>query len=342
MTIQINPSFHVDPADLPGEAVIFGSTNAMHEIRNTIDGLLCSDLPVLLQGDSGTGKEVVARFLHSRSNRQNAPFVRVNCAAIPSNLLETELFGSEKAFNALEPSSLLEIADGGTLFLDEIGSLPWDLQGKLLQLIRDGCYIRAGGNQLHSSTIRVICATNINLQGLVSAGEFREDLLHHMDASVLRLSALRHRKSDIPQLCEYLFQKLSRQFGRKAPQINPETICLLQHWDWPGNLRELENWVARAIVLGDEIALGSEFRRRSIGGSVAGNDMSRPLSMRRTMRRGSSPLSSSAVLRALQANRWNRRKTADDLNMSYRALLGKLREAGVLQRRRSHKGIPPI
>lgn len=344
MAAETNQTLRIDPAELPGEAVIFGSTAPMRDIRNRIDSVLSSDLPVLIQGESGTGKEVLARFLHSRSCSHLAPFVRLNCAAVPANLLEVELFGCEKGAFAdagEDRPGLVEIAEGGTLFLDEIGSMDWQLQGKLLQLLRDGSYTRIGGHHQRRGHVRVICATNVDLQAMVESGVFRQDLFYRIDVVSLRLSALRDRKNDIPQLCEYLLQKLSRQFGRRAPQLNVETLRLLKQWDWPGNLRELENWVARAIVLGDDVALGSEFRRQA-GADHSQNDRPHRLGvLRKSQRRIAAPATGAAILRVLQANRWNRKKTAEDLNMSYRSLLNRLREAGIPSRRKSHRGFPP-
>jgi two-component system response regulator AtoC len=344
MPTDVSQSFRIDPADLPGEAVIFGCTPAMREIRSKIDFILSSDLPVLLQGESGTGKEVVARFLHTRSNRRDAPFVKLNCAAIPANLLESELFGYEKGSftGAAEVrTGLVETADGGTLFLDEIGDMSWELQGKLLRLLQDGTYTRIGGSQERRGRIRVICATNVNLQEAVEKGAFRDDLFYRIDIVSLRLSALRDRKSDIPQLCDYFLEKLARKFRRNVPQLNPATLHLLKQWNWPGNLRELENWIARAIILGDDEALGAELRRQVEMTDALASRQPRPTSLKDVSRRATSAATNAVILKVLQANRWNRRKTAEELNMSYRSLLYKLREVGLPQRRRGHRGLPP-
>jgi two-component system response regulator AtoC len=345
MSAELKQSYRIDPAELPGEAVIFGSTAAMREIRATIDRLLSCDLPVLIQGESGTGKEVIARFLHSRSNRCDAPFVRLNCASVPASLLDSELFGREKGAYAGagdDRQGLVELAYGGTLFLDEIGDLPWDLQGKLLQLLQEASFIRVGGSQSRHGNIRVICATNVSLQRAVEAGSFRGDLFRRINVVSLRLSALRDRKNDIPQLCEYFLRKLARQFGRNAPQLNPATLQLLKQWEWPGNLRELENWVARVIILGDDAALGNEFRRQVALTSLQTTQEPRFRAQRGLSRRTLPPVTTAAILKALRANHWNRRKTAEELNMSYRSLLNKLREAGMPQRRKGHRGLPPV
>jgi len=343
MSTDLNQGFLVDPADLPAEMVIFGSTPAMREIRSQIDCVLTSDLPVLIEGESGTGKEVIARFLHARSNRHDAPFVKLNCGAIPASLLESELFGAEMgAYTGAREDrpGLVEIAGGGTLFLDQICDMSWDLQGKLLRLLQDRSYTRIGGREERVGQIRVICATNVDLEAAVASGTFREDLFYRMDGVTLHLSALRDRKSDIPQLCEYFFQKLSRQFRRSIPQLNPVTLQLLKQWDWPGNLRELENWIARAIILGDDEAVGAELKRQVEMGSALASRRPRMKSLKEATRRATSAASGALILKTLQANRWNRRKTAKDLNMSYRSLLYKLRDAGLPQRRRSHRGGP--
>jgi two-component system, NtrC family, response regulator AtoC len=344
MPADLNQSFRIDPADLPDEAVIFGRTVAMQEIRSRIGHILSSDLPVLIEGESGTGKEVIARFLHTRSSRCEAPFVKMNCAAIPASLLESELFGYQKgAFTGAKEDrpGLIEIANGGTLFLDEIGELHRDLQGKLLHLLQDGSFVRIGGSEEQVARIRVVCATNIDLEQAVEKGAFREDLFYRIEVVRLRMPALRERKEDIELLCDYFLGSLARKFARTAPQLDTATLHLLSQWDWPGNLRELENWVARAIILGDSEALGAELKRRL--GSTNYWDSRRPRagSLKESSRRATSAVTNALILKVLQANRWNRRKTAEDLNMSYRSLLYKLREVGIPQRRRNHKGFPP-
>lgn len=348
MPTELKQSFRIDPAELPGEAVIFGGTPAMREIRSKIDSILSSDLPVLIQGESGTGKEVVARFLHTRSSRREAPFVKLNCAATPANLLESKLFGSENGSFAGASEyrpGLVEISNGGTLFLDEIGDISLELQGKLLRLLRDGSYTRIGGREKRAGRVRIVCATNAHLLEVVETGAFREDLFYRIDVVSLRLSPLRDRKSDIPQLCEYLLHKLSRQFQRGVPRLQPITMQLLKQWDWPGNLRELENWIARAIILGDDEVPGAELRRQlemPNGFPTRFNDRELRLSPLKAATRQATPsMNNALILKALQANRWNRRKTAEELNLSYRALLYKLRDASLPERRRRQKGLPP-
>jgi len=344
MPADLTQKFLLDLAELPDEAAIFGSTAAMGEIRSTIDQVGSSDLPVLIQGESGTGKEVIAQYIHSRSKRSEAPFVKVNCAAVPASLLESELFGYEKGSftGALQSRpGLVEIAEGGTLFLDEIGEMHWSLQEKLLQLLKDGTFTRIGGCTNLVGRIRVICATNADLKGAVDSGAFRDDLFYRVDAVSLRLPALRDRKNDIPQLCEFFLEKLARKFSRTALHLDPGMLRLVMQWDWPGNLRELENWIARAIILGEVETVGAELRRKLVWTKGVERREVRNGARKDISRKPISAASKALILKVLQANRWNRRKTAQDLHMMYRSLLYKLRQAGISQPRRGHRGFPP-
>ena len=343
MAAEFSQNSRLDLADLPDESVIFGQTAAMCEIRDRIDRVLSSDLPVLIQGETGTGKEVIARFLHLRSSRRQAPFVKLNCAAVPAGLIESELFGYQKgSFTGAKDDrpGLIEIADGGTLFLDEINELHRDLQGKLLSLLQDGSFTRIGGVEEKTANVRVICATNVDLLKTVESGGFREDLFYRIDGITLRLPPLRDRRDDIPRLCEHFLWKLARQFARRAPRLDDETVRLLMEWHWPGNLRELENWVARAIILGDAEGLRVELKHRLGATNSWGIRQVRVNDLKEASRRATSAASGAVILKVLRANRWNRRKTAQDLNMSYRSLLYKLREAGIPQRRRTHRRFP--
>lgn len=344
MSTDRKNDYRVNPADLPGESVIFGCTPVMDQIRQKIDSVLSSELPVLIQGESGTGKEVIARFLHARSPRHDAPFLKLNCAAIPAHLMENELFGYEKASptGAREVRvGLVEIADRGTLFLDEIGEMHLDLQGKLVHLLQHGTYTRRGGDEALGTGVRIICATNSDLKKAVEAGTFLSHLYDLIAVMEVRLPALRDRKGDIPQLCEYFLQKLAQQFRRPAPQLNPVTLNLLKEWNWPGNMRELENWTARAIILGDDLALGAELKRQVKMNSYSDSNLGRVNTQREVSRQETSTLTNTMILQVLEANRWNRRKTAEDLHISYRSLIYKLRQVGMPQRRRSHRsGFP--
>lgn len=273
MSADLQNGDSVNPAKLPPEAVIFGRTSAMHEVLNRIERLVPTTLPVLIQGESGTGKEIVARFLHMRSNRPEAPFIKVNCAATPSKLLEDKLFGYQRVPSegtADFRAGMIALAKRGTLFLEEIECLSWELQGKLLDLVEEGTFTRLEGHKEHCGSIRLICATIRNMHHAVRRGEFRGDLLYRIDNESLRLLPLRERKCDIPILCEYLLHSLAQKFGRSVPRLNSATIKLLQKWEWPGNLHELENWVARAIILGSGEMIREELRRKIVRFSQLG------------------------------------------------------------------------
>ncbi|MGA9673403.1 MAG: sigma-54 dependent transcriptional regulator [Terracidiphilus sp.] len=342
MSVDIAQSFQIESTELPCEAVIFGRTAAMREVRGKIDRILDNDLPVLIRGESGTGKELVARFLHLQSDRREKPFVKMNCAAMPGAALEIELLGFEKgAFaGAIEAKrGLVEAADGGTLFLDEIGDIHLSLQDKLLHLLQEGLYARIGGNEERQAHVRVVCATSRDLEAAVESRAFRQDLFCRIDVMCLKLQPLRNRKEDIPQLCDFFMHKLAGKFGRKAARLTPTAMHLLKQWNWPGNLRELENWIARVLILGADEALGAELRRQVMLASSADHRQNLAGDFTESSRETVSAATRAVILQVLRANHWNRRKTAQDLNMSYRSLLYKLRDVGMPQRRRRHIGL---
>jgi DNA-binding NtrC family response regulator len=341
----LNQSFRVDPAELPGEAVIFGSTPAMREIRSEIDSVLFNDLPVLIQGENGTGVEVMARFLHTRSSRHDAPFVKLSCAATPAAVLEGELFGCQRETHlgvSDDRPGMVEIAAGGTLFIDEIGKMSWKMQGKLLRLLESGSYSRSDGREQRMGWTRIVCATNTDLREAVNTGDFREDLFHRISIVCLRLSPLRDRKSDIPELSEYILQKLSRQFQRSIPRLNPATLHLMKQWDWPGNMLELKNWIARGIILGDYESLIAELRQQVASVNKAAVKRPEIYNLRESGPRAASTATATAIVRVLRANHWDPRKAARRLGMSYRTLLGALRLAERARRRRGHPGFPHL
>jgi two-component system, NtrC family, response regulator AtoC len=338
MPAELHQGFQVDPAELPSEAVIFGSTAAMLEVRDKIECAREGDFPVLLQGESGTGKDLVARFLHARSSRHQGPFVKLSCAAISPSLLEGELLGYEEGSfpgSSDGKRGLVEIADGGTLYIDDVGEMGWTLHRKLLHLLQNSRYFRVGGREERQASVRVVCATNVNLAAAIKKGAFRRDLFHHMDVMCLRLSALRERKEDIPQLWDFFTEKLARRFGKRPPQLTPEVLHVLEQWNWPGNLCELENCIARVIILGDEEAIGEERRRQAALASALDGQADRSWRAKSISRQAAAD---AVILQVLQANRWNQRKTAGELKRTYRSLLYRLRNAGVAQRPRSRRG----
>lgn len=251
-------------SELPDVEFIFGSTPGMREIRTTIDHASQDDLPVLIEGESGTGKEVIARFLHDHSARREGPFVKVNCGAIPVRLLEGEMFGYERssAGDVRETKNgSIGIAAGGTLFLDEISEMDLQLQQKLLRTLETGHYGRQDGSEDLAVKARFVCASSRDLDAALLNDTFPEELLKRFPHRV-RLKPLRERKQDIPQLCEYLAEKFARNFRRPVPSLSPYVLRVFQQWNWPGNIRELENWIARIVIFGTEETIGLEFRRQ--------------------------------------------------------------------------------
>lgn len=251
--------------ELPDAEYIFGSTAGMFEIQKKIDRALQDDLPVLIEGESGTGKEVIGRFLHTRSAYRDGPFVKVNCGAVPVRLLEAEMFGYETSAGGdvrETRNGSIGMASGGTLFLDEIGDMDLALQQKLARTLASGYYGRQDGREDVTVNTRFVCATSINLEDGLRNQTFLEELLGRFSFHRVRLLPLRERKEDIPQLCKYLVGKFARDFGRPVPDLSPEALEAFQQWKWPGNIRELENWIARIVIFGTEEAIGLEFNRQ--------------------------------------------------------------------------------
>ena len=324
--------------DLPPETVYFGPSAAMQVVRQRVDRAAALNVPILVLGESGTGKEVLARFIHERSPWKQGPFIKVNCPAIPGPLLESELFGYEKgAFTGANTSKpgRIEMAEGGTLFLDEIAELDSSLQAKLLHVLQDGHFMSIGDHEEKSLDARVICATNRELKQEIASGGFRADLFYRINVISITLPSLRERRDDIPYLVEYLRARFNRRFQREAPELSRETMLLLQQRDWPGNIRELENCLARYVVLGTEDAFyndphGEDKKPVSIAYEVneEGNIPLKRISQQVTRR-----MEHDLILKVLQANHWNRRKAAEVLKISYRALLYKVRQAGLPPKR---------
>ncbi len=234
---------------------IFGESSRMEEVFTTIRKVASVDVPVLVLGESGTGKELVARALHENSLRRQGPFVPINCGAIPENLLESELFGHEKgAFTGAQSQvrGKVEFAEGGTLFLDEIGEMPAALQVKLLRFLQERVIQRVGGRQDIALDVRVVAATNIDIQEAIDAGHFRDDLFYRLGVISLKLPPLREREEDIFLLSHLFLQRYNGEFGKKVRGIGHNAMEALRAYDWPGNVRELENRIKRAVVMTDQ------------------------------------------------------------------------------------------
>jgi two-component system response regulator AtoC len=316
----------------------------MQEIRRVLDQISDTDVTVLIQGESGSGKEIVARAAHRYSTRRAGPFVKVNCAALPPDLLESELFGYEKgAFTGAvsRKPGRFEIADGGTIFLDEIGEMTPALQAKLLQVLQDGLFTRLGGNEDVRVKVRVVCATNRNLEAMVRAGSFREDLFFRLNVVTLRIPPLRERPDALPVLVNTFLARYSARFGRPRPRLSQRIQHALARYPFPGNVRELENMIKRIVVLGSEFSVLQEllaYGRR--GGGETDNLEALLTELEQTA--GDVPLREVGARAALEAERraigsvllytnWNRKQAARLLSVSYKTLLQKIRECGLEQ-----------
>ncbi len=233
---------------------IVGSSEALRRVLAQVSKVAPTDSTVLILGETGTGKELIARAIHNRSKRSTRAFIRVNCAAIPASLIASELFGHEKgSFTGALQRRLgrFESADGGTLFLDEVGELPLETQVALLRVLQEREFERLGGSQTVSVDVRVLAATNRDLSATVTEGKFRQDLFYRLNVFPIRVPALRERVDDIPLLVEYLIERYSQKAGKKIRNISKDTLNLFQAYDWPGNIRELQNVIERAVILSE-------------------------------------------------------------------------------------------
>jgi two-component system response regulator AtoC len=241
--------------------MLFGHSERMAEVQDLIERVADTDVTVLIRGESGTGKELVARALCASSLRRDKPFVKVNCAALPTELLESELFGFERgAFTGAmqHKPGKFEFANHGTMFLDEIGDMSYPLQSKLLQVLQDGEFSRLGGKHDVHVDVRVVAATNRDLEQAVADGQFREDLFFRLNVVCINMPPLRERREEIPILVDYFLKKYSVQYNKPCVDLSTDTMQLLMEYDWPGNIRELENLIKRTVVLGTEAPIRKE------------------------------------------------------------------------------------
>jgi DNA-binding NtrC family response regulator len=323
--------------DEPVDAAVWASS-AMRRVRDLLEQVADTDVTVLVQGESGTGKEIVARTLHAVSSRRQAAFVKVNCAALPEDLLESELFGYEKgAFTGAHQRKpgKFEQAHRGSIFLDEIGEMSPALQAKLLQVLQDGSFHRLGGNQEIAVDVRVVCATNRRLDEMVRAGRFREDLFFRLNVVSVALPPLRERREEIPHLLDAFASRFAARYGRPRPAFGERLRKALAAYPFPGNVRELENMVKRAIVLESEDLLVDEMQRYSRG-EGGGSRLRRVIEeieatagqvpLREVGRRAALEAEREAIDRVLQHTSWNRKRAARLLGVSYKTLLQKIRD----------------
>src|SRR5271165_452894 len=318
--------------EMPPEAIVFGRTEAMRAVRDRLTKLASANVPVLIQGESGTGKDIIARMIHANSPWRTGPWVKVNCPAIPGTLLESELFGYEKgAFTGaygVKPGRV-EMAHRGTLFLDEISELDLALQSKLLQLLQDGQFCRIGAQEDKKVEVRVVCATNRHLEAEIEAGTFRQDLYYRINVVNIRMPSLRERRGDIEDLCNYFLEYYNRKFNCRARPLSNEVLAVLQKYHWPGNIRELENLIKRYVILGHEEVITNDLVAREPDFFNQEISLDGPISLKKLTRQCVRELERKVILKVLQQHHWNRKQAARTLGISYRALLYKIRDAGL-------------
>jgi two-component system, NtrC family, response regulator AtoC len=334
-----------EPVDLlPPDDIVFGRSAVMKEVRQRAEKTAGMNVPVLLDGQGGTGKEVLARWIHSHSPWCNGHFVKVNCAAIPGSLMESELFGYEKgAFTGAHGSKpgRVELAHCGTLFLDEIADLNLALQSKLLHFLQDGRFMRIGDESERVVETRLICATNKELEHEIEAGRFRADLYYRIDVVRIKLPRLCERRDDIPLLAEYFLGLFEKKFAREAEPLGHETVQYLQNLDWPGNIRELSNGIARHVLIGAEAAIPAEVVQKPSSWKTPRPVREDVVPLKIVSKEAIRAVERNAILEALHSNHWNRRKAAQALKISYRALIYKIRDAGFAGKRKGYVASSP-
>src|SRR6266478_3715178 len=324
------PLTHSNVKDFIDHVPLFGGHPRMGEIRCVIDSIADTDTTVLIRGESGVGKDLIARAVHAASTRRAGPFVKVNCAAIPHSLLESELFGHERgAFTGAHrrKPGQFEYANKGTIYLDEIAELPLALQAKLLHVLQDFRFSRVGGHGLIDVDARVIAATNRDLEQAMARSEFREDLYYRLNVVEIRIPPLRERKEEIPLLASSFLSRFNAQYGR-TKQLSSETMARLSEHSWSGNVRELENVIRRMVVLTDGEQAFEALLARCRNGH-APTHRTAPLvseGLKEIARRGAREAERKALVEVLDRVQWNRAEASRILKVSYKTLLNKISE----------------
>lgn len=311
---------------------IIGKNPRMLEIFRLIEKVCDFRTTVLVQGDSGTGKELIAKAIHVNGNRREQPFVAINCGAIPENLLESELFGHARgAFTdaVREKAGLFELADKGTIFLDEIGEMPPSLQIKLLRVLQESEIRPVGSGKVKRVDVRVISATSRNLQDEVVSGRFREDLFYRLNVFSIRVPPLRERQEDIPLLVEHFLQKHGAELGKTGASVTPEAMKILMGYQWPGNVRELENSIERGLILCDGRKIDTDCLPGVMRGAGMSNSLAGLISDCFSIKKADEIVERELIRRALVKTGGNRTHAARLLEISHRALLYKLKEYGI-------------
>jgi Nif-specific regulatory protein len=308
-----------------------GKSIAMSALQQQVMKVAPSKASVLLLGESGTGKTLVAKIIHELSTRSRFPFVKINCACLPETLLESELFGYEKgAFTGATRSKAgrVEEADGGTVFLDEVGELPLPLQAKLLRFIQEKEFERLGSTRNREVDVRVIAATNRDLTAAVSQGTFREDLYYRLNVFPIQVPPLRERKEDVPELLNHFLKNVSQEYGREVG-ISNAAMALLTRYDWPGNVREVENLIERLVIMADDDEIDARLLPAYLNEQDAG-ETAEPLSRIEELER-------KEILSALERNRWNQTRTSRDLGITLRQIGYKVRKFGLEKVVKDHR-----
>jgi DNA-binding NtrC family response regulator len=316
------------------------SNKRMRELQAQASLVAKSDIPVLIMGESGTGKEILAMYTHKMSLRSERMFLKVNCAAMPADLLESELFGYEQgAFTGAikaKPGKF-EICSGGTIFLDEIGEMPAILQAKLLQVLQDGTFSRLGSRAPMKVDVRVIAATNINMKAAIAQKSFREDLYYRLNGFSLVIPPLRDRRDEIPILAQHFVRKGAAKYGSQPLTLSHNLLDALTRYSWPGNSRELEHVINRFLILGDEMAILADLSPFSNLHAEASSsqDQMKGAGLKQLVRSLKGDAEAAAIERILEANGWNRKAAANELQISYKALLYKIKQYDLAPRRRA-------
>jgi formate hydrogenlyase transcriptional activator len=305
---------------------IIGRSNALEYVFFRVEQVAPQEATVLLLGETGTGKGVVARAIHSRSSRKDRPMITVNCSALPANLIESELFGREKgAFTGSHDRQIgrFELADNSTLFLDEIGEMPMELQTKLLRVIQDGEFERLGGPKTIKVNVRIIASTNRNLEEEIRKGKFREDLFYRLNVFPITIPPLRQRKEDIPLLVDYFVAKFNKKTGKKIETVSKKILNVLQEYDWPGNVRELESIVERSVITSQGTAL--QIHDRFVNSVKAGGQEAED-------GKGLAEMERDHILQALEKTGWRiegKKGAAAMLGINPSTLRGRMRKDGI-------------
>src|SRR6202162_5334714 len=353
LTTVIDQCLGKNQQNLPGEVeelyddVFFvAASPAMKKIRSQAALVAHVDIPVLLLGESGTGKEVLARLIHKLSPRAHRTFLKVNCAAVPADLLESELFGYEPgAFTGATHAKpgKCEICNKGTILLDEIGEMPPALQAKLLHVLQDQSFSRLGSRSVIKVDVRILAATNIDIPQSLAAKRLREDLYYRLNAFTLQLPPLRERKEEIPVLLKHFMTHMAERYARPQLPLSPQLLEACMAHSWPGNLRELNNFLKRYLILGDEHLAAAELQPRhdGNGGAAARADAGTKSGdsgggLKSLARSAKDEAEGEAIRQTLEQTNWNRKQAAAILQISYKALLYKIRQYGIAEAK-SHK-----